>query len=429
MSRVNLFLVCIAEIQIASAAVIKGVLRDSVSNAALPGVEVQIKGTTYVTTSDTQGRFSFNVTSVPVQGFTQPSSRDLRFDAASQAIILDIPARIRFLDASGKSVAAANGVVGRNKLPKLSDGTYSASIESDNASHVLRLVVRNRVMALCVKGRDGRIGAEYHPLLKSAAPAPLLFLKAAYAPKEMSPEYGDTNVVAKLAKIKYPDASNTGPTDPSILKASGDITVKTDGAIIENVNITGHIEVNASNVTIRNFKISTSTYWGIYVIGGKNILIEDGEIDGKGVSDNGVTGSNYTVERVHLHNLGGDAFKADGNNWIEACYIHDIGQSPGAHGDGVQMMGGSGQTIVGNNFNLVSGIVNASIFPGGGGPVTNILVQGNRINSGGWSIYCNTSMKVRHNVFGPAGGYGPVTNPCQDWVDNIWEETGKSIQQ
>jgi uncharacterized protein YdeI (BOF family) len=227
------------------------------------------------------------------------------------------------------------------------------------------------------------------------------------------------------ADTGFPNTSNTGPSDPSLLQPSGDIRVTEDGTIIENVDVDGFIEVDASNVTIRNFRISTNTYWGIRVTGGTNILIEDGEIDGNDYCHDGVTGSNYTIRRVYLHNMGGDSFKAGSNCMIGACLIRHIGQGDGAHGDGVQMMGGTDITIINNNFDLTTGSLTACVFPGGGGTVYNIMVDGNRLTGGSYTIYCNEYMTVRNNVFGRDHAYGIRTNDCAEWSGNIWEDTGE----
>ena len=186
----------------------------------------------------------------------------------------------------------------------------------------------------------------------------------------------------------------------------------------------------ANNVTIRNFKVSSSgSYWGINTYG-TNTVIEDGEVDGGSTTDDGVKGVNYTIRRCHIHHMGGDAFKADNNVRIEACYIHDVGQASGAHGDGVQMMGGTGITIIGNNFNLVTGSLNACIFPGGGGSVTNLTVQNNRLNGGGWVVYCSNgiNMQVLNNVFGPNYSYGAREGTASVWSGNTWESTGLPCQ-
>ena len=58
--------------------------------------------------------------------------------------------------------------------------------------------------------------------------------------------------------IPKPDASNTGPSDPSIL-SSGNAppdTITQDGATYENFTKTGNITIDADNVTLRNFRIA-----------------------------------------------------------------------------------------------------------------------------------------------------------------------------
>jgi hypothetical protein len=234
----------------------------------------------------------------------------------------------------------------------------------------------------------------------------------------------------KGTPIAWPSAATTGPSNPALLIPCGDITVTQPGTVIENVDVAGFINIQASSVTIRNFRITGSNFWGIKCNNGAytNILIEDGEINGLNEIDDAIAGSYYTARRLHIHHTAGDSFKADTNCRIEACYIHDIGQAAGAHGDGVQMMGGTDITIVGNNFDLTTGTVNACIFPGGGGTVYNILVDGNRLNGGGWCVYGNEYMTVQNNRFGRACVYGPVAYSPPSWSNNRWEDTGALIE-
>ena len=78
-----------------------------------------------------------------------------------------------------------------------------------------------------------------------------------------------------------PWAHNTGPTNVGALVPSGSITISTNGAVVENLDVTGQITVTADNVTIRNFRVdaSASPWYGIHNKG-SNLLIEDGEIFG-----------------------------------------------------------------------------------------------------------------------------------------------------
>jgi hypothetical protein len=221
-----------------------------------------------------------------------------------------------------------------------------------------------------------------------------------------------------------------GVRDPSLLVPSDRIVVSESDTVIENVDVAGDIEIvdGATNVTIRNFRITTDGYWGIYVREGSGIVIEDGEIDGLGQIDDAIRGADYTARRLYIHDIEGDSFKADGRNLIECNYVTDIGQGAEAHGDGVQMMGDGDIVIRENNFELTSGSLTACIFPFGSDPVQGrVDLVGNRFNGGGWVVYCHTTVYARDNVWGPEYGYGAVTNECAEWVNNTWEADGTDV--
>lgn len=223
--------------------------------------------------------------------------------------------------------------------------------------------------------------------------------------------------------------NDVGPSDPSSLSPSGSITVTDSGTVIENVDISGEITINgASDVTIRNFRITTSGYWGIAVNGGSNILIEDGEIDGLDQIDDAIRGGGYTARRLYIHDIEGDSFKADGDNLIECNYVTAIGQGPEAHGDGVQMMGSGNITIRRNNFDLTSGSLTACIFPFGQDPVDGpVYVEENRLTGGAYIVYCHDTVEITNNVFGDDYAYGPVTNACASFTGNVWESSGDPV--
>lgn len=234
---------------------------------------------------------------------------------------------------------------------------------------------------------------------------------------------------------EQPTCPPTGPgdvgvIDESLLVDSERIVVSESGTVIENVHVHGDIEIveGATNVTIRNFRITTDGYWGIFVREGSDILIEDGEIDGLDGIDDAIRGASYTARRLYIHDIGGDSFKADGDNVIECNYITSIGQAEGAHGDGVQMMGGGEIEITANNFDLTSGELTACIFPFGTDPVSGpVYADGNRLTGGAYIVYCHENLHMTNNVFGEDYAYGPVTDACGTWENNTWEATGEPI--
>src|SRR5271170_5115484 len=59
-----------------------------------------------------------------------------------------------------------------------------------------------------------------------------------------------------------PGPTNTGPTDPNILQPSGSLVVTTPGAVIQNLAVSGTINVEAPNVTIENCTVDAGSEFG-----------------------------------------------------------------------------------------------------------------------------------------------------------------------
>ena len=229
----------------------------------------------------------------------------------------------------------------------------------------------------------------------------------------------------------FPDASNTGPTNRSILEVRGAFNVTQEGAVIENfiVKSGGQIIISANNVTLRNFVIENPQTDGaaIKIANGDitGAVIEDGEIFG-GRASNGVSGSNYTARRLHIYNMLADAFRVRVNVVIEGCYVHDISLGEDAHGDGVQMYPTDGGNIVIRNNSFDARDANSALFQVDGG----WLVENNYFNGGNYTIYCTGQIEniFRNNTFGRDAQYGPVRVGAGDrdlmtWEGNIWADT------
>ena len=249
-----------------------------------------------------------------------------------------------------------------------------------------------------------------------------------------------------------PWAHNTGPTNPGALRPSGSITVETDGTVIEDVDITGSIVVEASNVTIRNFRInSNGGAYGINIRGGnKEILIEDGEIT-NARSAPILTYSPIVARRLHIHTNGADGMKIQGSgSLIESSFIEKLGMNDRAHADGNQSRGVKNVTFRYNNFYMPHPGTpeypgapfksNATIFleTPSGSSTNNILIDGNWLNGGAYTIFCSdssTNVKVINNFFGRYNAGWPDkvrarirTGNCDTWVNNRWEDTGELIE-
>ena len=217
-----------------------------------------------------------------------------------------------------------------------------------------------------------------------------------------------------------PDEHSTGFKRGMKLKPSGSIKVNTAGAVVEGLDVYGRIIVEAPNVTIRNCRIVPfSGNVGIKITGlARDTLIEDCEITGP-KSSNGISGSNYTARRLHIHHMGADAFRVVRNVTIEGCYVHDIGMHPDAHGDVVQMYptDGGNMRIIGNHFDARG--ANAALFQVDNG----WHVEGNFFNGGNYTIQCQGVVEnvFKDNVFGRDAKYGPVRVGSGDPAALTWQ--------
>ena len=243
-----------------------------------------------------------------------------------------------------------------------------------------------------------------------------------------------------------PNANNTGPTNPSALVATGSITVTQNNAVIQNVDVTGRIEIAANNVTIRNFRIRDGgirRFSAIEVLPGfTGAVIEDGEIS-MSVSDNGISGSNFTARRIHMHDMWTDTFRVGSNVVIENSYIHDIGlgQASGVHTDVIQTLGGSNVVIRNNNFDVnstVSGIIQMNESNGNPLPISNWLVENNWFDGSAIMIrsYADPSIRYINNRIGRHAYYGVLFNSPPiylrdailtngvSWKCNVWMDSG-----
>ncbi len=245
-----------------------------------------------------------------------------------------------------------------------------------------------------------------------------------------------------------PGAHNTGPSDPSILQPVGGMTITQDGAVIENVHVYGSVNIEANNVTLRNFIIDAGGQpYGVRATADKHgIVIEDGELIN--VASAHVYGGGYEARRLNMHESGGDGFKTTHDVVIEACWVHHLGTAPGAHSDCNQTRRGSNFIFRGNFFDLPIDIgapykQNACwIIQTGEGPIDNVLIEDNWINGGNFSVYFEnklpppgsnrpdygdpTNCRMNNNRFGRDYRYGVLrATSYVSMSGNRWDDNGE----
>ncbi len=240
--------------------------------------------------------------------------------------------------------------------------------------------------------------------------------------------------------IEKPGPSNTGPYDVSILQPSGSITVREDGAVLENLDVTGRIKIEAHDVTIRNFRIdATGTSYGVLTNQGyTGLLLADGEIFN--MNSAAVLGTGFTALRLNIHDSGGDGFKVQGGTeptLVAYSWIHHLGKNKGAHADGNQSRSGANITFSFNHCDMP--ITDPAPYKSNAcfilqtaeGPLDHFTISNNWLNGGNYTIYCDgTNLRVTGNQFGRDYRFG-IKNGCGSedtyWAGNVWEDSGEVI--
>ena len=259
------------------------------------------------------------------------------------------------------------------------------------------------------------------------------------------PLTNSTPLTGAEAQPKRPWAHNTGPSDPEALRSSGSVRITTDGAAYENLDVTGTIEIDADDVTIRNFRIEATSHYGIRIVDGHHgIVLEDGEIFG--MNGAAILGVGFSARRLHIHDSNSDGLKVQGTGGptvVEACFIEKLGRSEKAHADGNQTRGGSNITFRYNNIYMpYPGTPNYPGAPYKSNAAfmlslknSNFVIERNWLTGGSYTIYSTGGVSVRDNIFGRENGglrFGKEDRRIRngefdEWSGNRWEDTGDPI--
>jgi hypothetical protein len=246
----------------------------------------------------------------------------------------------------------------------------------------------------------------------------------------------------------YPTADTTGwrHTGVTLTPYEGERYITEPGTVIDGQDIEDCIVVEAPDVTITRSRIRCESYYPLRVVDGGSLLVEDTEIDGLGFTDAiCIASGNYTAVRVDCHGVG-DGFRVGDNTVVTDSFAHALVTCDGCHNDAVQATGGAHIVLrhntLENPYSQTSCIMLGNEF----GPLTDVLVQDNLLNGGGYTVYGGGSDSDVDNIrilgnrfqrapagFWPDGGYyGPVahydpTRPGNQWSGNVWDDNGAAI--
>jgi len=236
-----------------------------------------------------------------------------------------------------------------------------------------------------------------------------------------------------------PGPTTTGVPAGTTLKPSGGLTITQANQVIDGLDISGAVTVQASGVVIKNSKIhGNGSGNGVFVRSG-SVTIVDSEIYG---FENGIGFDNWTATRVNVHSTTGDGVKLGSNTTLQDSWIHDLTPASGAHADGMQVQSGVRNLVVRNNVIDLSTTknANAALFmapdlgPSTPGPA---LFEGNYFNGGNYTVYCVDgnngqyfidNITFRNNTFGRTAQYGPTRiNVPVTWTGNTYADNGAKV--
>ena len=184
-----------------------------------------------------------------------------------------------------------------------------------------------------------------------------------------------------------PDSTTTGYayTGVTLTPHSGDYNITTDGTVLDSLDISGWVVVNAANVTIKRCYIrggaAKSFNTGLIDCTGancSNLTVQDCLLlpDHPTLWYDGIIGHDYTIQRCEIyhtvdgcgvyntHNSGGPVNTNIYANYIHslAGYLVDPNHSNGpTHNDCIQPQGGNNVKIIGNNL---QGFVSSTVGSG-----------------------------------------------------------------
>ena len=268
------------------------------------------------------------------------------------------------------------------------------------------------------------------------------------------PAAATTGVPAGTTLVSVPAQVSSGP-GWKYVAATGEVTVTGNGAVLSGLNIPCTVEIDASNVTVKNSQVVTGGAFAISLrhtagvtiansvikgtnatSGRVNVAIDDVYGDSTGMT---ITGNNISAFRTAMQVSAG---------LVQGNYIHDPGYIAGDHTNGIVTGGGTTAMTIKDNtvFNTLGQTDAITLDASAGGvPVANKTVQGNFLAGGGYSVYAGdgpsgnptshiviTGNRIGQQYYAKggqfgAGAYYDHTATGNSWTGNIWDTTGQAI--
>ena len=237
------------------------------------------------------------------------------------------------------------------------------------------------------------------------------------------------------------------------LEPSESLDVTEPGTVIEGLDVSGCITIQADDVIIRNTRVRGTCPQGTISTGygeHSGILIEDVEVDGlrQDAFTAGIGGSGFTCRRCDVHDVG-QGINMGRDVLVEDSYVHDLHYADDSHNAAVSSNGGGGYVVRGNRLEIPPspGASAALALYGDFAAIEDVLVEGNRFDGGSYCVYGGSvdgkpfphgrAIRFLDNVFGDTfhedcGVHGPYiafdhAAPGNEWRGNRLAATGQLL--
>lgn len=243
----------------------------------------------------------------------------------------------------------------------------------------------------------------------------------------------------RLLAPRWPGRTNTGVPAGVALQKRGALLADVPGAVYDGLDISGAVLVTANDITISRSRIrdGSSFYLVAVAEGVTGTVLRDCEINGfgAGAGTTGVVGS-VTIERCNIYGVENGVIPRSGSI-IRDSWIHCLSAPGVPHYDGVQMDGDQINVQIRHNTIEVPEQTAAVMVNNFFGPITNVVVDGNRLTGGTYAVYSDgqfgggsiEGVSVINNWFGKSQ-YGYITvnnNTLAASHGNVDEVTGRPI--
>lgn len=235
----------------------------------------------------------------------------------------------------------------------------------------------------------------------------------------------DATVPEPVGEARWPGPETTGVRPGTELRPSPAITIADDGAVVEGLEVTGQLTINADDVTVRNtFVRASGSRFGIRILeGASGVVLREVTVVGDPGCAAGVTGAGYRAVALDVSACN-DGFKVGADTTIEETWVHDLRKEPGSHNDCIQSTGGDGIQILRNRLDgPFQTSTSALKLDGQRSPLRDVVIDGNLLHGGSFTLYLGIGNGAVHE------DPSRIRVRGNTWVEDSWDVGPMSIER